>query len=148
MIQASLGFNLKPRSPRTHYHEAAHGQTTSLERLIQFLHNVQVIQKACSTPEGVWSAMRAFSNVPFFCDVLLAYFGTTSPSLVQFPSTPITLSIYFNNQAASVDGTSGNFNKYGSTYAAEYLPTGPWLFDGVTVNHFIVLSSEWLNAYF
>ena len=79
-------------------------------------------------------------SVPGLCDALLAYFGTTSTSsLLPFPSTPIPLSSYFNNQAASIDGTSGDFNKYGSTYAAEYLPTGPWLFNSVTVNLLIVL---------
>lgn len=101
---------------------------------------VQVIHKVCSAEAaGVWSSMSVFGLVPLLCDVLLAYFGTPPSSLIPFPSTPVTLSSYLNNQAASIDGTTGSFNKKGSTYAAEYLPTGPWLFDGVTVNPLIVL---------
>ncbi|KAF9222359.1 glycoside hydrolase family 29 protein [Gyrodon lividus] len=74
--------------------------------------------------------MKVFS-IPVFCGAFLSYFGISS-SLVSFPSTTIALSNLLNNQAASIDGTAGNFDKNGSTYAAEYLPTGPWLFDGIT----------------
>jgi alpha-L-fucosidase len=90
--------------------------------------------------------MKVFS-VPSLCGTLLAYFGSTSSPLVPFPSTPITLSSYFDNQAASIDGTTGNFNKRGSTYAAEYLPTGPWLFNSVTVNLLILFIRGGLNLY-
>ncbi|KAG8220484.1 hypothetical protein J3R82DRAFT_3180 [Butyriboletus roseoflavus] len=75
--------------------------------------------------------MEVFS-LPLLCVTLLAYLGTTSAFLILFPSVPVPLSSYFNNQAASIDGTTGNFDKNGSTYAAEYLPTGPWFFNGVT----------------
>ena len=86
--------------------------------------------------------MRVF-NIPVLCGTFLAYFATTSASLVPFPSVPIPLSNYFDNQAASIDGTTGNFNNDGSTYAAEYLPTGPWFFGGVTVSLFIV---SWIRG--
>ncbi|KAG8220487.1 glycoside hydrolase superfamily [Butyriboletus roseoflavus] len=91
------------------------------------------LQKACSTGGGwfMGDAMKVFS-IPALCGALLAYFGTDSPSLIPFPSTPIPLSSYIDNQAASIDGTTGSFNRIGSTYAAEYLPTGPWLLNGVT----------------
>ena len=56
------------------------------------------------------------------CGFLLAYFRNASASLVPFPSIQITLSSYFDNHAASIDGTTDNFNNKGSTYAAEYLP--------------------------
>lgn len=111
-----------------------HGQTASLQRLKYFSLDFQTLQKLCSV-EGEWPmgvAMNVF-NIPAICGALLAYIGIAS-SLTPFPSTPVPLSSYFDNQAASIDGTTGNFNKYGSTYAAEYLPTGPWLFNGVTVN--------------
>ena len=99
------------------------------------LTNVQVIRQVCSA-ERVLSAIKLLS-IPWLCDVLVAYFAIPS-SLVSFPSTPIPISSYFDNQAASIKGTTGNFNQKGSTYAAEYLPTGPWLFDGVTVDTLIV----------
>ena len=85
--------------------------------------------------------MTVFS-IPVLCGTLLAYLGSTFASLVPFPSTPIKLSTYFDNQAASIDGTTGNFNNNGSTYVAEYLPTGPWLFNGVTVIRLLCLISE------
>jgi len=54
-------------------------------------------------------------------------------SLVTFPSTVIPLSDFFDNQTASIDGTTGNFDGNSATYAAEYLPEGPWTYDGVSV---------------
>lgn len=94
--------------------------------------------------------MKVFS-VPLLCGVFLTYLVTSSASLVPFPfpSVSVPLSTYFDNQAASIDGTTGNFDKNGSTYVAEYLPVGPWLFNGVTVDLFIVLSIlRGLNLYF
>ena len=95
----------------------------------------------------MWGAMKVFS-VPSLCGALLAYFGTAPSPLIPFPSTPVPLSSYFNNQAASIDGTTGNFDGKGSTYVAEYLPTGPWVLNGVTVNPFDSLRhSRGLNLY-
>ena len=81
----------------------------------------------------VWAVMKVF-GIPSLCGALLAFFGTPYPPLVPFPSTPIPLSSYFDNQAASINGTTGNFDEKGATYVAEHLPTGPWLLNGVTVN--------------
>ncbi|KAH0828992.1 glycoside hydrolase family 29 protein [Lanmaoa asiatica] len=58
--------------------------------------------------------MGVFS-IPLLFWTLLSYLGTTSASLVPFPSVPIPLTSYFDKQAESIDGT-----------------TGPWLFNGVT----------------
>ena len=91
-----------------------------------------------------WGAMRVFS-VPSLCGALLGYFGTAPSPLIPFPSTPIPISSYFNNQAASIDGTTGNFNKWGSTYAAEYLPTGSWFLNGVTVSPLVPSSIITVN---
>ncbi|KIJ11300.1 glycoside hydrolase family 29 protein [Paxillus involutus ATCC 200175] len=85
--------------------------------------------------------MKVF-GIPVLCGVLLSYFGIVS-SLVPFPSTTISLLDLFNNQAASIDGTTGNFDKNGSTYAAEYLPTGPWTFNGITYD----LPTSWGSGY-
>lgn len=76
--------------------------------------------------------MRIF-GVPLLCGALLSYFRTASSSLVTFPSAVIPLSDLFDNQAASLDGTTGNFDGNGSVYAAEYLPQGPWLYNGISV---------------
>ncbi|KAH7883390.1 glycoside hydrolase family 29 protein [Phlebopus sp. FC_14] len=75
--------------------------------------------------------MKVFS-IPVLCGGLLSYFGAVTPSLVPFPSTSIALTALFDNQAASIDGRTGDFNRKGGTYAAEYLPRGPWVFNGIT----------------
>ncbi|KIM58478.1 glycoside hydrolase family 29 protein [Scleroderma citrinum Foug A] len=54
------------------------------------------------------------------------------PCLSSFSSLPLPLKDLYNNQAASVNGSTGNFDKHGGTYPAEYLPTGPWIYNGVT----------------
>ncbi|OAX35712.1 hypothetical protein K503DRAFT_669319, partial [Rhizopogon vinicolor AM-OR11-026] len=64
--------------------------------------------------------MRVF-GMPLLCGALLSYLQTARSSLVPFPSTVIPLRDLFDNQAASLDGTTGNFDGDGSTYAAEYL---------------------------
>ncbi|KAG1818020.1 glycoside hydrolase family 29 protein [Suillus subaureus] len=82
--------------------------------------------------------MRVF-GVPLLCGALFSYFRTVKSSLVTFPSAVLPLSSLFNNQAASLDGTTGNFDGYGATYAAEYLPEGPWLYNGISYD----LPSTW-----
>jgi alpha-L-fucosidase len=76
--------------------------------------------------------MRAF-GVPLLCGALLSHFRSVKSSLVTFPSAVIPLRGLFDNQAASLDGTTGNFDSHGATYAAEYLPEGPWLYNGISV---------------
>ncbi|KAG2029677.1 hypothetical protein BDR03DRAFT_975616 [Suillus americanus] len=82
--------------------------------------------------------MRVF-GVTLLCGALLSYFRTVKSSLVTFPSTVIALSDLFNNQAASLDGTTGNFDGNGATYAAEHLPEGPWFYNGILYD----LPSTW-----
>ncbi|KAG1828517.1 glycoside hydrolase family 29 protein [Suillus variegatus] len=82
--------------------------------------------------------MRNF-GVPLLCGALFSYFRTVKSSLVTFSSVVIPLSDIFDNQAASLDGTTGNFDGYGATYAAEYLPDGPWLYNGISYD----LPSTW-----
>ncbi|KAG1900941.1 uncharacterized protein F5891DRAFT_951329 [Suillus fuscotomentosus] len=76
--------------------------------------------------------MRIF-GVPLLCGTLFSYFRIVKSSLVTFPSVVIPLSDIFDNQAASLDGTTGNFDGNGATYAAEYLPEGPRLYNGISV---------------
>jgi alpha-L-fucosidase len=76
--------------------------------------------------------MRAF-GVPLLCGVLFSYLRTARSSLVTLPSVVIPLSNLFDNQAASSNGTTGDFDGNGSTYAADYLPQGPWLYNGISV---------------
>jgi len=76
--------------------------------------------------------MKAFC-IPFICGPLLSYFEMEHPSLSSFSSLSLPLKDLYNNQAASVNGSTGNFDKHGGTYPAEYLPTGPWIYNGVTV---------------
>ncbi|KAF8557824.1 glycoside hydrolase [Imleria badia] len=54
-------------------------------------------------------------RIPVLCGTLLAYFEATSASLIPFPSIPIQLSPYFDNQAASID-TTGFWLHNGVTY--------------------------------
>ncbi|KAG2074850.1 glycoside hydrolase family 29 protein [Suillus decipiens] len=75
--------------------------------------------------------MRVF-GVPLLCGALFSYFHTVKSSLVTFPSAVISLSSLFDDQAASLDGTTGNFDGNGATYVAEYLPEGPWLYNGIS----------------
>ncbi|KAG2032284.1 glycoside hydrolase family 29 protein [Suillus americanus] len=82
--------------------------------------------------------MRVF-GVTLLCGALLSYFRTVKSSLVTFPSTVIALSDLFNNQAASLDGTTGNFDGNGATYAAEHPPEGPWFYNGILYD----LPSTW-----
>ncbi|KAG0703338.1 glycoside hydrolase family 29 protein [Suillus ampliporus] len=83
-------------------------------------------------------AMRVF-GVSLLCGVFFSYLGTVKSSLVTFPSVVIPLRDLFDNQAASLDGTTGNFDEGGATYAAEYLPQGPWLYNGISYD----LPSAW-----
>lgn len=92
------------------------------------------IEKACILAEQPpFEAIMRIFGVPLLCGALFSYFRTVKSSLVTFPSVVIPLSDLFDNQAASLDGTTGNFDGNGATYAAEYLPEGPWLYNGISV---------------
>ncbi|KAH7929517.1 glycoside hydrolase family 29 protein [Leucogyrophana mollusca] len=77
-------------------------------------------------------------SIATLCGALLSQLGAAN-SLVTFPSTEIPLTDFFDNQAASLDGSTGNFDKNGSTFAAQYLPQGPWDYNGITYS----LPSTW-----
>lgn len=53
--------------------------------------------------------------------------------LEVYPSAVVPISDLFNNQAASKGGYVADFDGWKSSYDAEYLPTGPWVYDGITV---------------
>ncbi|KAF5374668.1 hypothetical protein D9615_009002 [Tricholomella constricta] len=70
---------------------------------------------------------------------LLTLFATSyAASLVKFPSTALPLPPLFNNQAASSTGAA-NFNGFGSSFDSQFLPQGPWVYDGITYE----LPSAW-----
>ncbi|KAH7912706.1 glycoside hydrolase family 29 protein [Hygrophoropsis aurantiaca] len=73
--------------------------------------------------------MRPFT-ITTLCGVLLSQLGTAT-SLISFPSVEVPLTNFFDNQAASLDGSTGNFDNNGSTFAAQYLPQGPWDYNGI-----------------
>jgi hypothetical protein len=53
--------------------------------------------------------------------------------LSHYPSAVVPISDVFNNQAASKGGYLGDFDGRHSTYDAQYMPNGPWIYDGITV---------------
>ncbi|KIO02569.1 glycoside hydrolase family 29 protein [Pisolithus tinctorius Marx 270] len=83
-------------------------------------------------PEWSWKALLSALCVPNLCGPLLSFIETDHPSLVPFSSLQLPLKDLYNNQAASVDGTTGDFDGHGGTYPAQHLPTGPWHYNGIT----------------
>ncbi|KAJ7731632.1 glycoside hydrolase family 29 protein [Mycena metata] len=59
----------------------------------------------------------------------------------QYPSIPLDLSSIFDNQAASPDG-SADFDAHGASFDSQYLPPGPWVYDGITYD----FPSSWGHA--
>jgi alpha-L-fucosidase len=59
--------------------------------------------------------------------------------LVPYPFFAVPLQSSFNNQAASKNGSVGDFDERGGTYAASFLPAGQWTYDGITYD----LPEEW-----
>jgi hypothetical protein len=57
-------------------------------------------------------------------------------NLPQFPFTLLPLQPLFDNQAASVNGSVANFDGTGNSFAGQFLPVGPFEYDGVTVSRF------------
>jgi hypothetical protein len=53
--------------------------------------------------------------------------------LQTYPSVVVPISDFFNNQAASKGGYLGDFDGQKSSYDAQYLPNGSWVYDGITV---------------
>lgn len=63
---------------------------------------------------------------------LFPFFGFVSSALVDYPAVVLPLRDLFDNQAASTNG-SASFDTLGSSFDSQYLPSGPWLFDGIKV---------------
>lgn len=53
--------------------------------------------------------------------------------LQVYPSVALPIGDFFNNQAASKGGYLADFDGRKSSYDAQYLPNGPWIYDGITV---------------
>lgn len=52
-----------------------------------------------------------------------------------YPSVSISLDGLLNNQAASYNGSVADFDGLGSSYDAQLLPTGSWVYDGIEVRN-------------
>ncbi|KAF8177465.1 glycoside hydrolase family 29 protein [Mycena galopus ATCC 62051] len=57
--------------------------------------------------------------------------AATAASASPYPFVSLPLSALFDNQAASADG-SADFDGQGSSFDSQYLPPGPWTYDGIT----------------
>jgi hypothetical protein len=55
-------------------------------------------------------------------------------SLVPYSSISIPISDLFNNQAASINGSFGDFDGLGGSYDGSLLPSGVWTYDGITAS--------------
>ncbi|KAF9026154.1 glycoside hydrolase family 29 protein [Hymenopellis radicata] len=63
---------------------------------------------------------------------------TSAVALSPYPHSSIDLQPYFDNQAASPDGTA-DFNGKGACFDSQFLPPGPFRHDGITYD----LPAEW-----
>jgi hypothetical protein len=66
------------------------------------------------------------------CFPFLSAVGAATSTASQYPSVSLPLSPLFDNQAASADG-SADFDAHGASFDSQYLPPGPWVYDGITV---------------
>ncbi|KAF7350653.1 Glycoside hydrolase family 29 protein [Mycena sanguinolenta] len=64
-----------------------------------------------------------------FLVATLSYVSVAATS--QYPSVSLPLSTLFDNQAASANG-SADFDAQGASFDSQYLPPGPWVYDGIT----------------
>ncbi|KAJ7358164.1 glycoside hydrolase family 29 protein [Mycena albidolilacea] len=71
--------------------------------------------------------MRYSSAVILSCLPFVSVAVTAS----QYLSVSLALSSLFDNQAASADG-SADFDAHGASFDSQYLPPGPWVYDGIT----------------
>ena len=69
-------------------------------------------------------------------------FGLQQPFSVPFgstyPSVVVPIDGIFNNHAASKNGAIADFDGHGSSFDAQFLPHGSWVYDGITVSRHIV----------
>ena len=67
------------------------------------------------------------------CTQILTGYAT----LARYPTEPLAISSLFNNQAAissRVPGSVANFDVSRGAYYGQFLPTGSWEYDGLTVS--------------
>lgn len=78
--------------------------------------------------------------------VLPLLFSTLSAAvdvdLPKFPFTLVPLNSIFDNQAASVNGSTANFDGSGNSFASQFLPTGAFSYDGITYE----LPAQWATG--
>jgi hypothetical protein len=75
------------------------------------------------------------------------------PFEFTYPSVVVPINDIFNNHAASKGGAIADFDGQGSSFDAQYLPYGSWVYDGITVSgqsciYFIYYSSQVLSTTF
>lgn len=66
----------------------------------------------------------------------------SAATLGSFTSVALPLEDIFDNQAASSDG-SANFDGQGGSFDSQFLPSGPWIHDGIKVG--LTLIFAWFN---
>ncbi|KAG6888215.1 hypothetical protein C0995_009750 [Termitomyces sp. Mi166 len=66
----------------------------------------------------------------FYLFSILAPTACYAANLFKFPSVPLSLTSFFDNQAASPDG-SANFDGEGSSFDSQFLPQDTWNYDGI-----------------
>lgn len=54
--------------------------------------------------------------------------------LPKFPFTVLPLDSLLNNQAASVNGSTADFDGLGNSFDGQFLPVGSFVYDGITVS--------------
>ncbi|KAJ6592674.1 glycoside hydrolase family 29 protein [Mycena capillaripes] len=63
---------------------------------------------------------------------ILSCLSVAGPAVAsQFPSLSLPLTPIFDNKAASSDG-SADFDAHGASFDSQFLPPGPWVYDGIS----------------
>jgi hypothetical protein len=57
-------------------------------------------------------------------------------ALPTYPSVSLPLGSLFDNVAASTNGSAASFDRQGGSFDSQFLPSGPFNYDGITVGHF------------
>lgn len=58
--------------------------------------------------------------------------------LYTYPSDIVPISNAFDNHGVSKQGAIADFDGKGSSFDAQYLPYGSWVYDGITVCNIVV----------
>lgn len=75
----------------------------------------------------------AIQAILFLFSGLCSQFLSGYATLPQYPSEALPLSALFNNKAAGGHGSVADFDGAGGAYDSQFLPTGRWEYDGLTV---------------